>query len=173
MGLLAVGLGALALGALLAFLLAAAPRPAPAKAAAVGGPDAPLGWLAALSAEELGRLLLALLRELGFSVEPFRVVGEVVELLARNPAPLVGGRVYVRGLSRWAGEVGEDEVRVALDLGRAEQVGKVLLVTGTSFAPGARALAADLPIELVDGAALLALVRSHLPEYAAAGRAPS
>lgn len=163
MGLLVVGLGALVLGALLVFLLAlAGPRAGPPAA------PAPAGWLAQVPAEELARVVAALLGQLGFAVESSHAAGDVVELRARNTAPLVGGRLWARVLARRTGEVGEEEVLAALELARAESWGKALLVTPGTFSAAARALAADGPLELVDGPGLWSLLRAHLPEVVAA-----
>jgi len=151
--LLVVGMGALAVGFLLVLLVAAL---SPARGAA------PHAWLARLSADELGRLLEALLAELGLDVQQVRARADGVDLLAVSAAPLAGGRVYVRGVAcPPVGGVGPEEVRSALDAARAQGAMKALVATGGAFSEQARAAAEGTCAELVDGAALLELLRRH------------
>ncbi len=168
MSLLLVAIGALAVGLLLVLLISAG---APGRGAAQEE-AAPHAWLARLSPDELGRLLEALLTELKLDVQEVRVSADGVDLLAVSPAPLAGGRVYVRGVARPPqGVVGPEEVRSALDAARAEQAMKALVATGGAFSEQARAAAEGAPADLLDGAALLELLRRHLPQVAAAQRA--
>jgi hypothetical protein len=46
--------------------------------------------------------------------------------------------------------------------------GKALVATGGGFSPEARAAAEGAPLELLDGASLLSLVKKHLPPVAVA-----
>ena len=46
--------------------------------------------------------------------------------------------------------------------------GKALVATGGGFSPEARAAAEGAPLELLDGATLLSLVKKHLPPVAVA-----
>jgi len=128
-------------------------------------------WIARLDARDLGKLLGLLFSELKFEVEDSRVSDSVVDLFAVNPTPITGGRVYIRGVSHPPlGVVGEDEVRVALDTARAEMAGKALVATGGTFSPEARAAAEGAPLELLDGVALMGLIKKHLPPIAVAKR---
>lgn len=162
----AVGLGFVVLA------LAGAKRPPagdPAPGDGAGGPDAERGvapelaWLAPHGAAGLERLLLALFAELGFEPGTPARREDAVEFEAVNPAPIKGGRLRVLGLAG-GGEVDADAVRALLDAARADGAGKAVLVTAGRFAEDARAAAQDAPIDLVDGAALAALVRKHLPQ---------
>jgi hypothetical protein len=129
------------------------------------------GWISRLEAEELARLLTMLFGELKYEVQDTRVGDGVVDLFAVNPTPITGGRIYVRGIAHPPqGTVGEDEVRVALDTARAEMAGKALVATGGVFSPEARAAAEGAPVELLDGATLLTLIKKHLPPIAVARR---
>jgi hypothetical protein len=129
------------------------------------------GWISRLDADELARLLTMLFGELKYEVQDTRVGDGVVDLFAVNPTPITGGRIYVRGIAHPPqGTVGEDEVRVALDTARAEMAGKALVATGGVFSPEARAAAEGAPIELLDGATLLTLIKKHLPPIAVARR---
>jgi restriction system protein len=151
--------------------LAGARRPPPgypvdggaAEEGARGAAAPGLAWLAAHGEAGLERLLLALFAELGFEPGPAARRGGAVEFEAVDPAPIKGGRVRVLGLP--AGEeVDADSVRALLDAARADGAGKAVLVTPGRFAEEARAAARDAPIDLVDGEALAALVRKHLPQ---------
>ncbi len=171
--LLLIGVGALVLGFVLILLISAtAPRPEDvARALGEGEPDSPHAWLGRLDAHEMGRLLTMLFSELKFEVEDSRTSGQVVDLFAVNPTPITGGRVYIRGVAHPPlGVVGEDEVRTALDTARAEMAGKALVATGGVFAPEAHAAAQGAPVELIDGAQLMALIKKHLPPIAVAKR---
>ena len=169
-----VGLGALLLGLIIIFLISvASPKPEEG-GEAEGSADAksPHGWIARLDAEELARLLSNLFAELKYEVEDTRIANGVVDLFAVNRTPITGGRIYVRGVSHPPlGVVGEDEVRVALDTARAEMAGKALVATGGIFSPEAKAAADGAPMELLDGATLMALIKKHLPATAVARRA--
>lgn len=171
MGIIIIGVGALMLGLLLILLISlTAPRPEDDPANRLpSGEHAPHAWIARLDAGEMGKLLGMLFSELKFEVQDARVSGSVVDLFAVNPTPLVGGRVYIRGVCHPALEqVDEDEVRAALETARAEMAGKALVVTGGGFSPRARAAAEGAPVELLDGPALLSLVKKHLPPVAVA-----
>lgn len=164
MSLLALALVATAAGALVALLAGSRRRasPPPALAEAGGGE---LAFVRARGPEGLERLLRLLLGELGFTVERADRGGRAVDLYAADPTPIRGGRAYVRGVVAGDGDlVGDDDVRASLDVARADAIGKVLLVTLGRFSGEAREAARDQPIELVDGAALAALVRKHLPQ---------
>ncbi len=136
-----------------------------------GERELPHTWIARLHAEEMGRLLSMLFSELKFDVEDARITGGHVDLFAQNPTPITGGRVYIRGVVHPPlGVVGEEEVRVALETSRAEMAGKALVATGGTFSSEARAASEGAPIELLDGAALMDLIKKHLPPIAVARR---
>jgi len=170
-GIVIIGVGSLVVGFLLIFLISVtAPRPEddPANQPA-SGDLAPHAWIAQLDAEELGKLLEMLFAELKFEVQDTRVSGNVVDLFAVNPTPITGGRIYIRGVCHPPlGMVDEEEVRSALETARAEMAGKALVATGGGFTAEARAAAEGAPIELLDGASLLSLVKKHLPPVAVA-----
>lgn len=132
------------------------------------GGQAPARWVSTLSAEALARLLELLLGELKLDVGERQVAPASVELWVSNPAPVSGGRIYVRALL--ADSVGEEEVWLALETARAEGAGKVLLVTTGSYSAEAFAASVGSPVELVDGEALARLVQKHLPTVAVTGK---
>ncbi|HET8540016.1 MAG TPA: restriction endonuclease [Anaeromyxobacter sp.] len=166
MSLLLLAAVATAAGVIAALLVGSGRRargPGPRGEPAAAGTD--LGFLRARGAAGLERLLVALLGELGFTSERTDRGARTVDVYALDPTPIRGGRAYVRGVLAEPGEaVSGDDVRAALDLARAEAIGKVLLVTDGRFSAEAREAARDQPIELLDGDALAALVRRHLPQ---------
>ncbi len=176
MGIVVIGVGALVLGFLVIILISlTAPRAE--EMAAIDGHspdgtvDTPHAWIGRLDTEDLGKLLSMLFAELKFEVEDARSSDGVVDLFAVNPTPITGGRVYIRGIAHPPlGVVGEDEVRVALDTARAEMAGKALVATGGIFSSEAKAAAEGAPLELLDGATLMGLIKKHLPPIAVAKR---
>lgn len=143
--------------------------------AEASAPGAPMGlsqddaWLAGLDGKDLEKLLSMLFSEMKFDVERTTVHGGQVDLWARNPTPITGMRIYVRGvLAPPLGMVGEEEVRHAIDAARAEHVGKGIVVTAGGFTAEARAASEGASMDLVDGPALGKLVKKHLPQVAAA-----
>jgi hypothetical protein len=170
-----VGLGALLLGLVIIFLISlTSPKQGAEGEADSGSTDAksPHAWIARLDAEELARLLSNLFAELKYELEDTRIANGVVDLFAVNRTPITGGRIYIRGVSHPPlGVVGEDEVRVALETARAEMAGKALVATGGVFSPEAKAAAEGAPLELLDGATLMGLIKKHLPATAVARRA--
>ena len=166
MSIILIALVALAAGfVLIAFISKAAPS-ASAVAAASGD-----NWIARIAPEEFQRLLSSLFAEMKFDVESCALSGGDVDVVAVNPTPMTGARIYVRGvLHPPLGLVGEDEVRVALETARAEMAGKAIVVTPGGFTPDAKASAKGTPVDLLDGVALLALVKKHLPQIAAERR---
>jgi hypothetical protein len=172
MGILLIGVGALVVGFLLIFLISVS-TPKPEDSAMPGDPDieSPHAWIARLDAPALARLLTELFAELKFEVEDARVSHGTVDLFAVNPTPITGGRIYIRGIAHPPlGVVGEEEVRSALDTARAEMAGKALVATGGGFSPEARAAQDGAPLELLDGPALMGLIKKHLPPIAVAKR---
>lgn len=163
MSIILIGFVALAIGfVLIAFISRAAPS-ASALAAASGD-----NWIARLSPEEFQRLLTSLFGEMKFDVESSSLRGGDVDLFAVNPTPITGARIYVRGVFHPPlGMVGEDEVRIALETARAEMAGKAIVVTPGGFTADAKASAKGTPVDLLDGTALLGLVKKHLPQTAA------
>ncbi len=163
MSIIFIALFGLVLGFVLIALIS---RTAPAAGAvATTGAEA---WIAQLSPADFQKLLSRLFEEMKFNVESCTLRGGDVDLFAVNPTPITGARIYVRGVFHPPlGMVGEDEVRIALDTARAEMAGKAIVVTPGGFTPDARATAEGTPVDLLDGPALLGLVKKHLPQTAA------
>jgi restriction system protein len=122
-------------------------------------------WLGRIPPKDFARLLSMLFSEMKFEIESSNLRAGDVDLFAVNPAPITGARIYVRGVCHPPlGLVGEEEVRIALDTARAEMAGKAVVVTPGGFTPDARASAQGAPVDLLDGSALLNLVKKHLPQ---------
>ena len=168
--LVATGIGVL----LIVALVAAGPNPAaaglvgtaPREGTDLSGEDA---WLAGLSREEFQRLLTLLFEEMKFEVRPLDSgPGEAVLLIAEDDTPIRGVKMLVWGHHLApASALGSEVVRDAMEMVRGEEAGKAVIVTPGRFTEEARAAAAPLPIELVDGRALLGLVKKKLPQVAA------
>lgn len=136
----------------------------------IGGPPSPgaESWISRLRPEEFQKLLSLVFSEMKFDIQSSNLRGGDVDLFAVNPTPITGARIYVRGIFHPPlGMVGEEEVRIALETARAEMAGKAIVVTPGSFTPDARATAQGTPVDLLDGAALLGLVKKYLPQTAA------
>ena len=122
-------------------------------------------WVSRISSQDFARLLSMLFMEMKFDIEMSSLRAGDVDLFAVNPTPITGARIYVRGVFHPPlGLVGEEEVRIALDTARAEMAGKAVVVTPGRFTPDARAAAHGAPIDLLDGASLLGLLKKHLPQ---------
>ena len=94
--------------------------------------------------------------------------GEAVLLIAEDDTPIRGVKMLVWGHHLApASALGSEVVRDAMEMVRGEEAGKAVIVTPGRFTEEARAAAAPLPIELVDGRALLGLVKKKLPQVAA------
>jgi len=150
-------------------LILLAGRGQPISPASPGGaPQAEAGelaWVRTFGGEGYRRLLVALFGEMGFDAEPGRSGTETVEFQAVNPAPIRGGRILVHGVLASSGAaVAGDAVRLLLDTARAESVGRAVLVTLGRFSEDAQEAARDNPVDLIDGDALAALMKKHLPQ---------
>jgi restriction endonuclease Mrr len=158
---------AAAVGLALILLVGRGQRVSPASPPLGATPEGPpdLSWVRALGADGLDRLLRRLFEEMGLEPGASEHDGGSVWFAATDPRPIRGGRVYVQGIaSPPGGRVDGDEVRALADAARAEAAGKAVLVTLGAFSDDAREAAKDVPVELVDGDALAALVKKHLPQ---------
>jgi len=165
-GLLLLAAAATAIGFLLILLVGRGQPVSPAASGTAAQPEpGDLSWVRAGGTAALQRLLSSLFAEMGFAPEAMPSGAGAVELLASDPTPIRGGRVYVRGLlSDGGAPVDADEVRTLLDAARAEAVGKAVLVTLGRFSPEARDAARGQPVDLLDGDELAALMKRHLPQ---------
>lgn len=157
---------ALALGGVVILLAGRGQRVSPAAEAPLPGGDAPgVAWVRRHGLDGLQHLLLSLFSEMGFRPEGSERGADTIAFQAVDATPIRGGRIYVHAILDGEGaQVGGDEVRALADAARAEAAGKAVLITLGRFTPEAREAARDLPVELVDGDALGALVKKHMPQ---------
>lgn len=161
---LLVALFATGVGFLLMLLAGRGRRPEGGAGQSEGEAD-DLSWVRGHGTDGLHRLLAALLREMGFEVERREPGGGSADFHAVDPTPIRGGRVYVHGVVARPGvPVDAAEVRALAEAVRAEALGKALFVTLGRFTDEARQAAQGCPLELIDGTALAALVKKHLPQ---------
>ncbi|HET9595912.1 MAG TPA: restriction endonuclease [Anaeromyxobacteraceae bacterium] len=147
----------------LIMLAGAGRHTSPAAAESAGAAE--LGWVKDGGVERFEKMLVRLFGEMGFTAEPGDRGQGTIDFYATDPTPIRGGRIYVRGvLPATAVPVDADEVLTLIDTARAESVGKAVLVTLGRFSEEARDTAKGNPVDLVDGDALAALVKKHLPQ---------
>jgi len=154
------------LGLVLILAIGMGERRSPASPAMGGGEERhDLDWVREGGVEGLDKLLRMLFSEMGFAPESGHRGRSSVDFQALDPTPIRGGRVHVHGVLDAGGEgIDGDDVRAAVDAARADLAGKAVLVTLGRFTPDARDAARDQPVDLVDGEALVALVRKYLPQ---------
>ncbi len=114
-----------------------------------------------LGGHEFEDLVEALLQKMGLVTEGRKPSADGgVDIVANNPAPVVGGR-YIVQCKRYSHPVGVPVVRDLFGVVTAERAGKGILVTTSRFTQDAIEFAADKPLELIDGDRLAALLRGH------------
>jgi hypothetical protein len=159
------GLTVLLLFVLLALYARGGPTETPGSNAPARGDVAPL--FSDMSLDAYLDFLVRLVAELGFEVKSSEVREQGVDIVAVDPTPITGQRVYVRGvLPSSEGMVQSGEVQAALDAARGRGFGKAIVITPSVFSNEAQLVARGVPLDLIDGAELEKLVRKHLPEFA-------
>ena len=120
-----------------------------------------------ITADEFEDLLKDLLGALGLeTVFSSAGTGGVLDVTARDPKPLSGGRILLHATPVLTGQVDAADV-----LGFAEGVrgdmgalkGIYIALAGFTEEANAAVRSTPAPVDLVDGAGLLELVREHLP----------
>jgi hypothetical protein len=123
-----------------------------------------------ITPDEFADLVKELLDALGLeTVFSSAGTGGVVDVTARDPKPLSGGRILLHATPLLVGQI--DAVDV---LGFAEGVrgdmgalkGIYIALAGFTEEAHAGIRSSPAPVDLIDGAKLLELVREHLPERA-------
>ena len=106
-----------------------------------------------LTIERFEWLCSRLLQELGLEIERATSTGRrQVELMAANPAPIIGGQYVVHGELLPAGEVVEAvQVLILIDAVKGEGASKGVLITNGFFSDEATKVATGGPIELING----------------------
>ncbi|MCK6549546.1 restriction endonuclease [Myxococcota bacterium] len=160
MSVLILFFGGIGLGFLLILLIAVtSPKPAPVDLRAESN-NSPL---VELDAEELGKLVVAILEKMGLEIE--RITGganEIIEIRALNPTPITGGTFFVHCLpAPPTGRIDGPMVGRFIRAMRSAYVSKGLLFTTGTFTPDGRLAADDAPVELFDRDQILKLVDQY------------
>jgi hypothetical protein len=132
-------------------------------------PEAPHGseplWISRLTLDGLEKLLHRLFGAMRCEVEQSQVLGRRLVMVVRDPTPLSGGRIHVRGiLETDSGMVTQDEVQAALDETRGDGTAKAVVISPLGFSSEARLAVQATSCQLVDTAALVELLEKFLPE---------
>ena len=119
--------------------------------------------LYALNVDDLAELVGRLFKKRGLLILDNDDPRDGRDFEAVDPAPLSGQRLFVRVAP--GAVVESPEVQGAIDHAKGE-VGRAVVVTPGEFSDQARILETKGVVELIDGDALLGLVRAELPEEA-------
>lgn len=115
--------------------------------------------VANLPLPELARALRELYTARGYTVLSESLESDHADLLLRDASPLTGQTVYLRcALPGDGGAVDSLEVQATLDRTHGDQLSKAVVATPGGFTGEARLLARDANVELLDGAAIAALL---------------
>jgi restriction endonuclease Mrr len=162
-----VALAPLVLGFVLIALIARYSPNVPRHAARSAGEE--LDDRPAITAEEFEDIVKELLGALGLEIVFSSAgTGGVLEITARDPRPLAGGRLLVHA----SPVTGGGQIDAADVLGFADSVRgdmgalKGIFIAAAGFTDEAHAAIRSSPaqVELIDSSKLVALVREHLPE---------
>jgi hypothetical protein len=151
---------AIVLGFVVIFLMKKAPVPPSQEQRQAGFGDGHAPLPSSLTLERFEWLCGRLLQELGLDIERSTTAGQrQIEVMAVNPAPIVGGRYVIHGELLQTGEVVEAvQVLALIDAVKGEGASKGVLFTNGFFSDEAGKAAAGGPIELINGVRLRALL---------------
>jgi hypothetical protein len=144
---------AIVIGFLVIFAMKRVPAPVSQEQRDAGYSDGQAPLPSTLTIERFERLCGRLLQELGLDIERSTTAGRrQLEVMAVNPAPIVGGHYVVHGELLQAGEVVEAvQVLTLIDAVRGEGASKGVLITNGFFSDEAGRAAAGGPVELING----------------------
>jgi hypothetical protein len=132
------------------------------------GARSPDQVLSALSLDELSRVSTRILNEMGFRIIASTPTPTHVDVIADDPTPITGQRVYVRILPAPPGGFVESvEVQAAMDAARGEGLSKAIVLSPAQFSEEARSTAMDVQLELIGGSELEDLCRRYVLDVAA------
>lgn len=116
-----------------------------------------------IAMERFEWLCSTLLSAIGLDIARAATAGtHQLEIMAVNPAPIVGGQYLVHGELLQAGEaIDAVQVLALLDAVKGEGVSKGVFITNGVFSDEATQAAANGPIELVNGARFTELLRHY------------
>jgi hypothetical protein len=123
-----------------------------------------------ITADEFADAIRDLLEALGLeTVFSSAGTGGVIDVTARDPRPLTGGRILLHATPVLSGQVDTADVLafaegVRGDMGALK--GIYIALAGFTEEAHAGIRSSPAPVDLVDGARLLELVREHLPDRA-------
>jgi restriction endonuclease Mrr len=123
-----------------------------------------------ITADEFVDLMRDLLESLGLeTVFTSAGTGGVVDVTARDPRPLTGGRILLHATPVLGGQIEAVDVLsfaegVRGDMGALK--GIYIALAGFTEEAHAAIRSSPAPVDLVDGAKLLELVKEHLPDRA-------
>jgi hypothetical protein len=154
---------AVVLGFVLIFAMKRVPPPMSAEQRAAEGVNGAGAPLEALTIERFEWVCSRLLQALGLDVERSTTIGRrQLEMLAVNPAPIVGGQFVVHGELIAVGDVVEAvQVLALLDAVKGEGASKGVLITNGFFSDEAGKAASGGPIELINGRRLMDLLQRY------------
>lgn len=151
---------AILLGFLVIFLMKRVPVPLSQEQRQAGFSDGDVPPAFSLSLERFEWFCGRLLQALGLEVERSTTAGQrQLEVMAVNPAPIVGGHYVIHGELLQAGEIIEAvQVLALIDAVKGEGASKGVLLTNGFFSDEASTAAAGGPIELINGPRFQALL---------------
>jgi restriction system protein len=154
---------AVVLGFVLIFAMKRVPPPLSEEQRSAADSNGARGLLEALTLERFEWVCRQLMQALGLEVERSTTVGQrQMEMLAVNPAPIVGGQFVVHGELLPVGEVVEAiQVLALIDAVKGEAASKGVLITNGFFSDEAGKAAAGGPIELINGIRLMDLLHRY------------
>jgi restriction system protein len=144
---------AVVIGFLVIFAMKRVPAPVSQEQRDAGFSDGQAPLPSTLTIERFEWLCGRLLQELGLDIERSTTAGRrQLEVMAVNPAPIVGGHYVVHGELLQAGEVVEAvQVLTLIDAVKGEGASKGVLITNGFFSDEAGRAAAGGPVELING----------------------
>lgn len=95
-----------------------------------------------------------------------------IDVIVTDPHPIKGGKTIIQ-VKRYSGVIGVGYVRELYGTMTAERASKGILVGTGYYGPDGRSFVADKPITLIDGDALLGLLREHGWHYRLGDMAPA
>jgi hypothetical protein len=153
---------AVILGFIVIFAMKRVPAPVSQEQQKAGFGDGQAYLPFTLTLERFEWLCGRLLQELGLEIERSTTTGDrQLEVMAVNPAPIVGGHYVVHGELLQGGEVVEAvQVLTLIDAVKGEGASKGVLITNGFFSDEASTAAVGGPIELINGVRFHELLHS-------------
>ncbi len=114
-----------------------------------------------LSGVEFEKVCQQLVENMGFETETTKASGDGgIDLIAYNHQPLLPGK-YIIQCKRYKGSVGEPILRDLYGVVTSERANKGILMTTGHFTKSAIVFAEGKPLELLDGKAMLELLKKY------------